>query len=169
MIIEKDRQIAEELKQRFLAADGDRILRVILYGSRAQGSATEESDFDFLVVEKDPVLKRQEMRRLRQAVADLDCPVDVWVMGEHEFEETREVIGGLAYPAHKYGIVLYENPEAVRELMAPPAPKRRKRFSGRRKSRGLRTALVAVTFPHFRNCEIVRMACKGPLVVILTF
>jgi predicted nucleotidyltransferase len=110
MIIEKDRQIAEELKQRFLAADGDRILRVILYGSRAQGSATEESDFDFLVVEKDPVLKRQEMRRLRQAVADLDCPVDVWVMGEQEFEETRDVIGGLAYPAYTYGIVLYENP-----------------------------------------------------------
>jgi predicted nucleotidyltransferase len=110
MTIEKDRQIAEELKQRFLAADGERILRVILYGSRAQGNATEESDFDFLVVQKDPVLKRQEMRRLRQAVADLDCPVDVWVMGEQEFEETREVIGGLAYPAYKYGIVLYENP-----------------------------------------------------------
>jgi predicted nucleotidyltransferase len=110
MTIEKDRQIAEELKQRFLAADGERILRVILYGSRAQGSATKESDFDFLVVEKDPVSKRQEMRRLRQAVADVDCPVDVWVMGEQEFEETRDVIGGLAYPAYKYGIVLYENP-----------------------------------------------------------
>jgi len=110
MIIEKDRQIAEELKQRFLAADGERILRVILYGSRAQGSATAESDFDFLVVEKDPVLKHQEMRRLRQAVADLARPVDVWVMGEQEFEETRDVIGGLAYPAYKYGIVLYENP-----------------------------------------------------------
>ena len=110
MIIEKDRQIAQELKQRFLAADGDRILRVILYGSRAQGSTTQESDFDFLVIEKDPVSKRQEMRRLRQAVADLDCPVDVWVMGEQEFEETRDVIGGLAYPAYKYGIVLYENP-----------------------------------------------------------
>lgn len=110
MIIEKDREIAEELKQRFLASDGERIRRVILYGSRAQGSATEESDFDFLVIEKDPVSKREEMQRLRQAVADLDCPVDVWVMGEQEFEETREVIGGLAYPAHKYGVVLYENP-----------------------------------------------------------
>jgi len=31
-------------------------------------------------------------------------------MGEEEFEETREVIGGLAYPAQKYGVVLYENP-----------------------------------------------------------
>jgi hypothetical protein len=30
-------------------------------------------------------------------------------MGEREFEETQNVIGGLAYPAHKYGVVLYEN------------------------------------------------------------
>ena len=109
MIIDKDRKIAEELKSRLLACDGDRIRRVILYGSRAQGSATEGSDFDLLVVEKDPVSKREEMRRLRQALSDLDYPVDVWVMGVEEFEETRNVIGGLAYPAHKYGVLLYED------------------------------------------------------------
>jgi predicted nucleotidyltransferase len=110
MITEKDREIAEQLKKRLLASDGERIRRVILYGSRARGSAAEESDFDFLVIEKDPVSKRDEMRRLRQSMRDLDYPVDVWVMGEEEFEETREVIGGLAYPAHKYGLVLYEKP-----------------------------------------------------------
>ncbi len=109
MNIDKDRKIAEELKSRLLACDGDRIRRVILYGSRAQGSATEDSDFDLLVVEKDPVSKREEMRRLRQALSDLDYPVDVWVMGAEEFEETRNVIGGLAYPAHKYGVLLYED------------------------------------------------------------
>jgi hypothetical protein len=49
------------------------------------------------------------MRRLRQSLSDLEYLVDVWVMGEEEFEETRNVIGGLAYPAHKYGLVLYEN------------------------------------------------------------
>ncbi len=109
MNIDKDRKIAEELKSRLLACDGDRIRRVILHGSRAQGSATEGSDFDLLVVEKDPVSKREEMRRLRQALSDLDYPVDVWVMGVEEFEETRNVIGGLAYPAHKYGVLLYED------------------------------------------------------------
>jgi hypothetical protein len=49
------------------------------------------------------------MARLRQAVGDEDRVVDIWVMGELEFEETKHVIGGLAYPAHKYGLVLYEN------------------------------------------------------------
>ena len=109
MTIDKDREIAEKLNKRLLASDGERIRRVILYGSRARGSATEDSDFDLLVVEKDPVSKRDEMRRFRASLSDLEYPVDVWVMGEEEFEETRGVIGGLAYPAHKYGVVLYEN------------------------------------------------------------
>ena len=110
MITEYDRKTADELKNRLLAHDGTRIRRVILYGSRALGTATRESDFDLLVIEADPVTKRDEMWRLRRAVSELPYSVDVWVMGEEEFEETKNVIGGLAYPAHKYGVVLYENP-----------------------------------------------------------
>ena len=109
MLTNKDRKIAEQLKKRLLAYDGTRIQRVLLYGSRAKGTATKESDFDLLVVEKDPVAKREEMMRLRQLVSDQTHAVDIWVMGEEEFEETKDVIGGLAYPAHKYGLVLYEN------------------------------------------------------------
>lgn len=109
MLTNEDRKISEELKKRLLACDGTRIQRVLLYGSRARGTATEESDFDLLVVEKDPVAKREEMERLRQVVSDQHRLVDIWVMGEEEFEETKDVIGGLAYPAHKYGLVLYEN------------------------------------------------------------
>jgi len=95
MLTNKDRMIAEELKKRLLAGDDTRISRVLLYGSRARGTATYESDFDLLVVEKDPVAKREEMERLRQAISDQHHLVDVWVMGEEEFEETKNVIGGL--------------------------------------------------------------------------
>jgi predicted nucleotidyltransferase len=109
MLTESDQKIAEELRARLLAHWEGRVRRIILYGSRARGTASPESDFDVLVVEADPVFKRDEMRRLRQAMRDLPHPVDVWVMGEREFEETKNVIGGLAYPAYKYGIVLYED------------------------------------------------------------
>ena len=109
MLTNKDRQIADQLKKRLLASDGARIERVFLYGSRAKGTATKESDFDLLVVEKDPVAKREETMRLRQVVSGQPHAVDIWVMGQEEFEETKDVIGGLAYPAHKYGLVLYEN------------------------------------------------------------
>ena len=109
MLTESDQRTAEELRARLLAHREGRIRRVILYGSRARGTASPESDFDVLVVEADPVFKWNEIRRLRQVMRDLPHPVDVWVMGEREFEETKNVIGGLAYPAYKYGIVLYED------------------------------------------------------------
>jgi uncharacterized protein len=109
MITESDQRAAEELRVRLLAHREGRIRRIILYGSRSQGTASPDSDFDVLVVEADPVSKWDEMRWIRHVMRDVPHPVDVWVMGEREFEETKNVIGGLAYPAHKYGVVLYEN------------------------------------------------------------
>jgi uncharacterized protein len=109
MLTESDQKTAEELRARLLAHWAGRIRRIILYGSRACGTALPDSDFDLLVIQTDPVSKREEMQRWCRAVYDLPYPVDVWVMGEQEFEETKNVIGGLAYPAHKYGVVLYEN------------------------------------------------------------
>lgn len=98
-----------QLKKRLLSTCGKQLRKIILYGSRARGTATSDSDFDLLIVEADPVSKQEEMRRLRRQLEDLSIPVDIWVMGELEFEETKTVIGGLAYPAHKYGVVLNED------------------------------------------------------------
>jgi predicted nucleotidyltransferase len=81
--------------------------RIILYGSQAAGTAGMDSDFDVLVVETDPVRPMDESLRLRKALESFPCPVDLCVMGEREFEETRDVIGGIAYPAHQTGLTLY--------------------------------------------------------------
>jgi predicted nucleotidyltransferase len=51
--------------------------KVILFGSHADGTATEESDVDLLVVEPVVPSKRQEMIRLRKAVGSVGVPVDV--------------------------------------------------------------------------------------------
>ena len=96
------------LKEKILAAGGRKILQVILYGSRARGAARPDSDLDLLVIEKDPVSKPRERERLRQAVGRFAVPVDLRVMGETEFEETKNIVGGIAYPASKEGILLYE-------------------------------------------------------------
>jgi predicted nucleotidyltransferase len=109
MLSAADRQTGEELSHRIRLASGDRVRKVILYGSRAQNTATTDSDFDLLVVEADPVPKQKEMQRLRLQLRDLPVAVDVWVIGEQEFEETKTIVGGLAYPAHKYGVVLNED------------------------------------------------------------
>jgi len=84
------------------------LARVIVFGSVATGTATADSDLDLLVVLDDVADARRESVRLREALGDVGMPVDVIVMSTARFEETKDVIGGIAYPAHKYGRVIYE-------------------------------------------------------------
>jgi len=82
--------------------------RVILFGSAAAGNMTVDSDIDLLVVESQVSSTRQESLRLRAVLEAVPLPIDVIVMSRERFDETKNVIGGIAYPAHKYGRVLYE-------------------------------------------------------------
>jgi predicted nucleotidyltransferase len=82
--------------------------RIILFGSAATGQMTKDSDIDLLVVE--PTLANTHEKRvaIRGAVGDIGYPVDVIVMRTERFERTKRLIGGIAYPANKYGRVIYE-------------------------------------------------------------
>ncbi len=82
--------------------------RIILFGSAATGQMTKDSDIDLLVVE--PTLANTHERRVanRGAVGDIGYPVDVIVMRTERFERTKRFIGGIAYPANKYGRIIYE-------------------------------------------------------------
>ena len=82
--------------------------RVILFGSAAAGRMTSDSDIDLLVLEDSVADARGESLRLRKVLADLPSPFDVLVMETGRFEETRDVIGGLAWPAARHGRVIYE-------------------------------------------------------------
>lgn len=82
--------------------------RVILFGSAAAGQMTADSDLDLLVVEPQVADTRQEGLRLRAALTEVPLPIDIIVMSRQRFEETKNVIGGIAYPAHRYGKTLYE-------------------------------------------------------------
>jgi uncharacterized protein len=82
--------------------------RIILFGSAVTGQMTKDSDIDLLVVEPEPANTRDRSVRIRRALGDVEYPVDVIVMSSERFEETKNIIGGIAYPANKYGRVLYE-------------------------------------------------------------
>ena len=82
--------------------------RIILFGSASTGRMTKDSDIDLLILESDPPDARGERLRIRQALQDLGHPFDVIVMPTENFEESKDVIGGIAYPANKYGRVVYE-------------------------------------------------------------
>lgn len=82
--------------------------RVILFGSYAEKRATTDSDLDLLVVTERPLSREERLARTQGLFRDMPLPVQVITISRHEFEETRDVIGGIAYPAAKYGRVIYE-------------------------------------------------------------
>ncbi len=92
----------------------DRIVRgfsprkIILFGSRARGTATAESDVDLLVVTDRPGSRRQQAVAIDLALADIRVAKDVLVVGTEELERERDVVGTIAYPAWREGIVLYD-------------------------------------------------------------
>ena len=111
-VYEHDLMIAQKLKDLILQADGSRVRRIILFGSRARGDARPDSDFDLLVVFRHmtPEEKHANLLALYRVFEGVGVVAEPWVMSEEEFEETKTVIGGLAYPAWKEGVLLYENP-----------------------------------------------------------
>ena len=88
--------------------DACRPEQLILFGSAATGRMTRDSDIDLLVVLNDVADARRDAMHVRTALAGLPFPFDVIVISQDRFEETRDVIGGIAWPAARYGKVIYE-------------------------------------------------------------
>jgi hypothetical protein len=101
--------VLRRVRDHILAADGRAVRRVILFGSRARGDARPDSDYDILVLVSGMTESERSafQSRLYRAVEGIGAAVEPWVMSEEEFEESKAVIGGLAYPAWKEGVVLH--------------------------------------------------------------
>jgi len=103
-----DRRVAEKIRTKLLEACGRAIHRIVLHGSRATGRARASSDYDILVVMRDEVDDWVgESLSLSQLFVDHEQPVDIQVFGRQEFEDCRPVPATIAYPADRYGVVLY--------------------------------------------------------------
>jgi predicted nucleotidyltransferase len=83
--------------------------KVILYGSYAYGHPTPESDIDILVVVDNPPDWREAWLRLRDIRQRSAVYPQIVFISTQEFEESKDVVGGIAYPAHHWGKVLYES------------------------------------------------------------
>ena len=101
-----DENLVHEIVRRVLTAATPE--RIILFGSAATGQMTPDSDIDLLILEAAPGDPRGASVRISSALRGLGYPFDVIVMPTERFEESKNVIGGIAYPANKYGRVIYE-------------------------------------------------------------
>ncbi len=87
--------------------------KIILFGSAATGEMTRDSDIDLLIVEPELEWKAEvwldERLRIAEAIDGAGHPVDVRVTTTERFERYKNIVGGIEYPANKYGRAIYES------------------------------------------------------------
>ncbi|GMT43917.1 MAG: nucleotidyltransferase [bacterium] len=91
------------------AADDIKIVKVILFGSRARGDYNKYSDWDILVVVKDKknIKEKQKLAKsIRTILARFLIDCDVIVKSEKELDYYKNFIGSITKEALKEGIKL---------------------------------------------------------------
>ena len=106
---EKILEIARRIAERFHPD------RIILFGSQARGAAGPTSDVDLLVVMPVTGSKRDLVVDIRMAIESIRMAKDVIVATPEEFEGYGNVVGTIAYAAHREGRVLYRRPGVSEE------------------------------------------------------
>jgi len=84
--------------------------QVVLFGSRARGTATESSDVDLLVVFDHVSDKRRMAIDIRRALSDLPVFKDIVVTSPDEIARRGRLVGSILQPALAEGKVLYDRP-----------------------------------------------------------
>jgi predicted nucleotidyltransferase len=84
--------------------------KVILFGSRARGTAHPESDIDLLVIAHSTQPRHRRAAPLYGALSDILAPMDIVVYSPEEVQEWSEVRQAFITTAIREGQVLYENP-----------------------------------------------------------
>jgi len=84
---------------------------IILFGSRARGNASADSDVDLLVIEKEPFSpqrsRRKGVARLQMALRELPLSKDILLYSRDEFEHWRNSLNHLVGRASREGRVLH--------------------------------------------------------------
>ena len=90
-----------------MARRGIKLLKTILFGSRAGGGNRTDSDWDFLVVvdkDLDGREKRNIIGDLRLKLIKSKIPSDIIIKSDSKVEEEKNDVGVITYYALKYGV-----------------------------------------------------------------
>lgn len=88
--------------------------KIILFGSRAKGTASDRSDYDFLVIDSEPFNAKHSRRKtagkIWRALAHFRVPTDILMYHVDEVEMWRQARNHVVFHALSEGKVVYERP-----------------------------------------------------------
>jgi len=86
--------------------------QIILFGSRAKGTGTKESDIDLLVIESEPFSiersRRYEITKILKALSKYVVPKDILLFSRNEVEHWRTSVNHVIARALRDGKIVYE-------------------------------------------------------------
>ena len=107
MGVETDK-VLKELKHGMEGQLGDRLVKMVVFGSRARGDFDAESDTDIAIIVRE--LSRELRYQILDTVAEIEMkfviPLSVVVFSENEFERLKKRERRIALDIEKEGIPL---------------------------------------------------------------
>ena len=83
--------------------------KIILFGSYAYGTPTDESDLDICVVEKSYANKWQEKEKIRKLLSNIKVPKDILVPLLDEYEFYKKEYGSVYKDINDKGLLLWSS------------------------------------------------------------
>jgi uncharacterized protein len=81
--------------------------KIILFGSRAKGTARPDSDLDLVVIYAGEKSKRQVKLDIHRLMEPLSVPMDLFVLSPEEMLRQRHVANTLAREIAERGVTVY--------------------------------------------------------------
>lgn len=97
--------ILDEVVRRLATMPG--IVRIVLFGSAAEGRMGPDSDLDLLVIVKDGLQRRRTAQAIYKRLSGLGMPKDIVVVTESDIKKYKDNPSLIIFPALKTGKELY--------------------------------------------------------------
>lgn len=82
--------------------------KIVLFGSYANGTATDDSDLDLLILKETDLRMNHRAREILRLTRGMKIPVDIVVYTQNEIEKWRDTPNSFVSEVLKNGKILYE-------------------------------------------------------------
>ena len=106
ILTNEEKTVLRELKDALKPFLGDRLVKFVLYGSKARGDYHSESDLDVAIVVRDltRVLKHQILDMVAEIEFKYIMPISTLVLSEEDFDRLRERERRIAFDIERDGM-----------------------------------------------------------------